>query len=155
MKALKHIAGIILAAFGIALTLGAVADALAKESETPLWMSVLVIVVLGLLPLTGAVTLLRKSAMEVPPSHCPKCGGTEQAPAGVLASSRSIWLMHFGGWLLASLWGASRQQQVRCLQCETLYFTETRGTRLSGILLWVFLLLMLLGTIAQHFSGSL
>ena len=151
MKALKHIGGILLATIGVLFVLGTIAQAFDKESEIPGWLITVMFFVLGLLPLAGAVALLRGAA-ELPTAQCPKCGGAEHAPAGVLTTRNNPWLFHFGGWLLASLWGASRQQQVRCVQCESLYFTQTRGGRIAGICLWVFLLLVLFGCIASFFE---
>lgn len=57
--------------------------------------------------------------------------------------------MNFGGWLLAALWAASRDCLVRCVQCHTLYFIETRGARIADILLWIFILLILFGILAD------
>jgi hypothetical protein len=148
MKAVRFIAGILLATIGVVFTLGTVLDVLSQQSDLYWWMSAAFFVVLGLLPLAGAVALLKRSAVELPPRHCPRCGGTEQAPAGVLM--RSSYWVHLGAWPLGILWGASRGKQVRCVQCDELYFTETKGTRIAGILLWIFLLLLLLGAIVQH-----
>ncbi|MBI3881658.1 MAG: hypothetical protein HY301_16540 [Verrucomicrobia bacterium] len=150
MRALKHICGILLATAGVALVLGGIAQMLDPKLDAPWWLIVLILWLPGLLFLGGAVLLLRRSATDLPPTCCPKCGGVERAPAGVLTRSSNPWIMYLGGWLLASFWGASRQQQVRCVQCDNLYFTETRGTRIAGILLWVFLLLLLLGSIAER-----
>ena len=155
MKALKHLAGILLAAIGVMACLGAVVDALDKRSDTPWWLSAGILVVLGLLPLAGAVALLRRSATDIPPRQCPRCGGTEHAPAGLLRSARNVWMLYVGGWLLGSLWGASREPQVRCVACDALYFTETRGTRIAGILLWVVFLLVLFAALAEHWEESL
>ena len=152
MKALKHLAGILLATISTIVTLGVVTLLFEKNSDVPAWGVGIMFVLFGLLPLAGAIALLRRRATELPPVCCPRCGGGERAPAGILTRSCSFWSMHFGGWLLASLWGASREQQVRCLQCDTLYFTETRGTRIAGILLWVFILLVVFGAIAEHFQ---
>jgi hypothetical protein len=152
MKTLKHIGGILLATVGVMFVLGAITAAFDRDPEMLWWMVAIMFVVLGLLPLAGAVVLLRRRATELPSAHCPQCGGTERAPAGVLTRSHNPWLYHFGGWLFASLWGASRQQQVRCLHCDSLYLTETKGTRIAGICLWVFMLLLLLSTIASYFE---
>jgi hypothetical protein len=151
MRALKHIAGILLATVGVMFVLGAAASVLDPDPEIPLWMVGMVFLVLGLLPLGGAFALLRV-AITAPSRSCPKCGGTERQPAGVLRTSHNPWLFHFGGWLFASLWGSSREQQVRCDQCATLYMTATRGTRIAGILLWILLLLVLIGVIAQQIN---
>ena len=103
----------------------------------------------GSLLLLGGAFFLLRATLIAPSRVCPQCGGTERQAAGVLRRSQNLWLLHLGGWLVASLWGASRQQQVRCCQCETLYFTDTRATRIAGVLLWVFLLLILLGVLAE------
>ena len=152
MKALKHIAGILLATVGVMFALGAVLHVFDPDPEIPLWMIGVMFVVLGLLPLGGAFALLR-TTLTAPSRSCPQCGGRERQPAGVLRTSHNPWLFHFGGWLFAGLWGASREQQVRCAQCETLYLTDTRGTRIAGVLLWVFLLLVVGGVIVQMFEG--
>jgi hypothetical protein len=151
MKALKHVSGILLATVAVVFVLGSVTQLTSNEPEIPAWGVGIMFTVLGLLPLAGAVALLKRRVGTVPPVNCPACGGAERAPAG-LFSKRNFWMMHLGGWLLSSLWGASREQQVRCVQCDALYFTETRGTRIAGIALWVLILLVLLGAIAQQFQ---
>ncbi len=148
VKALKYLAGITLATIGVVFTVGPVVDAFNPQSEWYWWMNAGMFVVLGLLPLAGAVALLKRGATEIPPRRCPRCGSPEQAPAGVLR--RSGFWVHLLIWPLGLLWRTSRRQQVRCLQCDELYFTETRGVRIACILLWVFLLLLLLGAIAEH-----
>jgi hypothetical protein len=153
MRALKHIAGVILAAVGAFFALGAVLHLFDPDPEVPLWMVAVMFAVLGLLPLGGAFALLR-ATITAPSQACPQCGGAERQAAGVLRSSHNPWLFHFGGWLFASLWGASREQQVRCAHCETLYFTDTRGTRIAGVVLWVFLLLVMLAVIVQQLEGG-
>src|SRR5678816_2641177 len=103
MKTLKHIGGILLATVGVMFVLGAITAAFDRDPEMLWWMVAIMFVVLGLLPLAGAVVLLRRRATELPSAHCPQCGGTERAPAGVLTRSHNPWLYHFGGWLFASL----------------------------------------------------
>jgi hypothetical protein len=152
MRALKHITGILLATIGVMFVLGAVLSLFDPDPDVPLWIVGVMFLVLGLLPLSGAFALLR-ATVTAPSRRCPQCGGTERQAAGVLRSSHNPWLFHFGGWLFASLWGASREQQVRCAQCETLYMTDTRSTRIAGVLLWVFLLLVVFGVIVQQFEG--
>src|SRR6185369_9143716 len=127
MQALKHIAGILFATVGVMFVLGAVLQVCEPDPEFPLWMVGVLFVVLGLIPLGGAFALLR-STFTSPSRSCPQCGGRERQAAGVLRRSHNPWLLHLGGWLFASLWGASRGQQVRCGQCETLYLTDTRAT---------------------------
>lgn len=148
MRALRHITGVLLATVGFAFVLGAVALLVDRDPELSPWMVGVTLIVFGLLPLGGAVFLLRPT-LTAPSRACPQCGGTERQAAFVLRRSHNPWLFLLAGWLFASLWGASRQQQVRCCQCETLYFTDTRATRITGVLLWVFLLLILLGVLAQ------
>jgi hypothetical protein len=148
VKALRRITGVLLAAVGVAFILGAVALLVDRDQDVPPWMIGVMLIILGLLPLGGAFFLLRPTLIA-PSRVCPQCGGKQQQAAGVLRRSHSLWLLYLGGWLFASLWGASRQQQVRCCQCETLYLTETRVTRIAGVLLWVFLLLILLGVLAE------
>jgi hypothetical protein len=145
LRGLKHLAGIFLATLGVMFVIGSIAHMLNPESDIPLWMAIVFLVLLGFLPLAGAVALFRRT--QVPPKNCPCCGSAEREPAGILRSAHHPWLFHTGGWLLASLWGASREQQVRCLRCDTLYFTPTGGSRVTGIVLWVFLLLALFGAI--------
>jgi hypothetical protein len=149
MKTLKHIGGIMLATFGMVFVLGSIAAMLSRDSETSGWVIAVMFVGLGLAPLAGAVLLLQGSATELPPVQCPNCGSNEYAPAGVLTKARNFWIWHFGGWLFHTLWGASREQQIRCVQCDALYLTQTRSTRIVGIVLWVFVLLLLLGIIAE------
>src|SRR5436305_504910 len=120
MRALKHIMGVLLATVGFTFIIGTVALVVDRDPDLPLWIVGVMLIVLGLLPLGGAFFLLR-ATLTAPSRACPQCGGTERQAAGVLRRSHNLWLFHLGGWLLASLWGASRQQQVRCSECETLY----------------------------------
>ncbi len=150
MKAVNHLAGLLLATIGVIFVLGSMAHFFDPDPEMPLWMVGVMFVVLGLLPLGGAFVLLR-ATVTAPSKPCPQCGGKERQPAGVLRTSHNRWLFHLCGWVFASLWGASREQQVRCAQCETLYLTDTRGTRIAGVCLWVFLLLVVYAVIAQQF----
>jgi peptidoglycan/LPS O-acetylase OafA/YrhL len=153
MSVLKHIAGILLAAIGVLFALGAIAHFFDPEPDIPFWMSGIMLVVLGLFPLVGAFALLRTTVLR-PSKPCPQCGGKDHQAAGILRHSHNPWLFHFGGWLFASLWGASRERQVRCVQCDKLYFTETRGTRIAGVCLWVFLLLLVIAAIVEQLGGS-
>ena len=110
----------------------------------PWWKSFLFLIALGCLPLLGSAILLMGSILGVRSRRCPACTSGEHAPAGLLLKRTSWWAYYFGGWLLASLWGASREKQVRCLKCDALYFTETRGTYIAGILLWIVVLFFLI-----------
>ena len=151
MRTLKRISGILLATVGVLFVLAAVFCVFDPDPQIPLWTVGVMFVVLGLLPLGGAFALLWAS-VTAPSKTCPKCGGTEHRPAGLLRTSSNPWLLILVG-LFASLWGASREEQVQCAHCETLYFTDTRATRIVGVLLWVFLLLVLFGMIVQQFEG--
>jgi len=153
MRALKHIAGILLATVGVMFVLGAVVHVFDPDPELPLWMVGVMFVGLGLFPLVGAFALLR-ATVTAPCRPCPQCGGTERQPAGVLRSSHNPWLFHFGGWLFASLWGASRERQVCCVHCDRLYMTDTRGTRIAGVLVWIFFLIVLAGVLVQQLEGG-
>ena len=151
MKALKHIAGVLLATLGIAFVLAAVAAVSEPDPELSPWILGGVLFALSLVPLGGAFVLLWKT-VKAPPKACPQCGSAEQQPAGVLQRFHSLKVLLLCGWLIASLWGASREKQVRCAQCGMLYMTDTRGTRIAGIILWVVLLLMVSGVISQWFK---
>lgn len=153
MRALRHIAGILLAAVGVLFALGTIIHFFDPDPEVPFWMVCLMFVTLGVIPLGGAFGLLRTTVLS-PGKPCPGCGCEERHAAGVLRRSHNPWLFHFGGWLFASLWGASRERQVRCAQCDTLYLTETRGSRIAGVLLWIFLLLVLLAAIVEQLGGA-
>ena len=59
--------------------------------------------------------------------------------------------MHTAGFLTAALWGASRKQEVRCVDCANVYQIDTRGTRIAGLLLWIFMLLLITGAVGQKF----
>ncbi len=149
VKALKHIAGILLASVGVLFILSAIFLVFDTEQTAPLWTVAILVVLLGLFPLAGA-TLLLWPNITAPTRPCPQCGGIERTPAGLLRSTHNPWLFHFGGWLFGSLWGASREEQVRCARCEKLYLTDTRATRIAGVLVWVFLLILLFGVIAEQ-----
>ena len=84
------------------------------------------------------------NVMGVRSRRCPACPSGKHAPAGLLLKRTNWWAYFFGGWLLASLRGARREKQVRCLKCDALYFTETRGTYIAGILLWIVVLFFLI-----------
>ncbi|MDB6023989.1 MAG: hypothetical protein JWM68_212 [Verrucomicrobiales bacterium] len=144
MKQLKYIAGILLATVAAMAVLGTISFLLNPDPDVPWWI-VGVMFVLGLVPFGGAFLLLRDN-LTVASRPCPKCKSAERRIAGVLRRPNK-WAQHIGGILLASLWGASRGQQVQCIHCNTLYLTQTRGSRIAGILLWIFLLLALSGVV--------
>lgn len=106
--------------------------------------------IIGFLFAAAAYWLLRKT-VPVRIRPCPKCGSDQRRPAGVLTRRRSLFLRHIGGFLLETFWGQSQRQQVACASCENLYFTETKSTRAWGVAAWVFLLLLLIGALANHF----
>ena len=148
MKTLKHLLGLLLEAFGCLFLLGAIGNAIEPDSELPFWLLEGVLIFLGALLSAGGYALLR-SKLSQPTNPCPKCGGDKYQQAGVLVRSHNAWFAHFGGWLFAALWGASRERQVRCNQCEALYFTQTRGSRIAGIGLWVFILMIAIAILVE------
>ena len=149
LKIVKHIAGILLAAVGVLFTLGSALLILEPDPEVPLWGLGPMVAVFGVIPLLGSFALLWRT-LTAPGKACPQCGG-RRGRAPVSLTARRNWLLSFlTGWLLASLWGASRQQQVQCLQCESVYVTDTRGSRIAGVLLWVFVAILAFGVIAEQ-----
>ncbi len=153
MRGLKHIVGSLLAAVSVFIVLVAGAYLFETDPEVPPAFVGLMFVVLGVLPLVGAFALLRPALFQ-PGKACPHCGEKDHHPAGVLRRSNNPWMFYFGGWLIALLWGASRKRQVRCVQCDTLYDTDTRGSRVAGVMLLVFFLLLLFGAIVELLWGS-
>jgi hypothetical protein len=83
---------------------------------------------------------------------CPKCGGKEVQPAGVLRRHVNPWAFHFGGLLFSLLWSGSRKGEVRCVGCDTVFQRSTRASKIVRILLILFCLLMLLGLWAALFG---
>ncbi len=138
---MKHVVGLLLCAFGALCLLGALGQFIQPDPELPFWMVEAVLLVFGTISLGGAYFFLR-AKLVLPTKPCPQCGETESEAAGVLIRNANPWIYHFGGWLMAALWGASREQQVRCIKCETLYFTQTKASRIAGICLWVFILVI-------------
>jgi len=131
--------------------LSALVGLLDRDSRVFPWAFAAMLVLLGLTALGGSLLLLWPSVCA-PSRACPQCGSPERANAGVLRRTNNLWLSHLGGWLIGSLWGASRERQVRCIQCDALYLTATRGTRIAGVLLWVFLLMSLIGAAIDYFK---
>lgn len=152
MKALKYSAGLLLATVGVFFVSRVIGLVLEPDPEMPWWMPAVLLITLGLIPLVGGGILLRRKATDLPSVQCPRCGCLENAPAGMFVQSHLHALAQFGGWAMASLWGASRQRQVRCVRCDALYFVENSGTRFAGIFFWVLLLLRLLSSIINHFK---
>ncbi len=80
---------------------------------------------------------------------CPKCGGREVQPAGVLRRHVNPWVFCFGGSAFSLLWSGSRKEEVRCLQCETVFHRPTRASKIAWILFLLLLALVLLGLWAE------
>ena len=38
------------------------------------------------------------------------------------------------------------------MKCESLYMSDTRGTRIAAVLLWVFILVVLFGLVAEQLN---
>jgi hypothetical protein len=150
LNALRHIAGILLATVGVTFVIGAVAHFLQPDPEVSTGAAFVMLCGLGLLPLGGACYLLRPSLTKAT-KPCPTCGSVERKLAVALRATHNPLLWLVGGWLFASLWGASRQEQVQCVQCGSLYFADTSGSRIAGVLLWIFVLMVALGIIAHQF----
>lgn len=156
MKVLKHILGLLLGAFGVLCLLAAFGYFVQPEPESsglPFWWIEGFLIGLGVVPIGGSYLLLR-AELNLPTKPCPQCGGTESETAGVLVRNTNPWFAHFGGWLFAALWGASRERQVRCVACQSLYFTQTRASRIGGICLWIFILLLGLAAVFEFFVSG-
>jgi hypothetical protein len=76
---------------------------------------------------------------------CPRCGGKEIQPAGVLRRHVNPWIFVFGGWLVSLLWSGSRKEEVRCVQCDTVFQRPTRVSKIAWVLFVVVVALILLG----------
>lgn len=76
---------------------------------------------------------------------CPRCGGTQVKPVGVLRRHVNPWVMFFGGWIFSLLWSGSRKEEVRCVHCETAFQRPTRASRIALAVLILLILLALLG----------
>ena len=83
------------------------------------------------------------------PQACPRCGNKEVQPAGVLKRHVNPWVFFLGGWLLSLLWSGSRKEEVRCVECATVFRRPTRASRVAWVLLILFVLLILLGLWAE------
>ena len=151
MKALKYIGGVLIATIGVLFTLGSIGLAFDRESDVPMWASALACLV-GLIAIGGAVALFKTIPREISASCCPKCGGTEQAPAGIMKESCPFWSFPLLLWLfpLPFLWEGSRKQQVRCIQCDALYLTEKRHRYVIAIIFWITALLGVVGMIVHY-----
>jgi hypothetical protein len=89
------------------------------------------------------------------PQACPKCGSKEVQPAGVLRRHVNPWVFFFGGLFLSLLWSGSRKEEVRCVQCDTVFQRPTRASRVAWVLFILFILLILLGLWAKLFEPRL
>ena len=73
---------------------------------------------------------------------CPKCGSHEYQQAGVTQRHFSPLVFLLGGWIIALLHGLSREQQVRCGQCDSFFFIRTKTSRVALVLLLLVVLLI-------------
>ena len=142
-------------ATGLLFLIGFLFELMEPETDLPRWTSALLMITLGFFPLLCSGALLKKSVFNVRHRPCPACASEQRAPAGFLVRNRIWWAWYFGGWLLGMLWGASREQQVRCLQCDTLYFTQTRSTRITGALLWMVIIWIFFSVAISSLEGQL
>ncbi len=85
---------------------------------------------------------------------CPKCGGKTVQPAGVLRRHVSPWMFFLGGWVLSLLWSGSRKEEVRCLQCDTVFQRSTRMSKVAWVLFLAVVGLILLGLWAELSGGE-
>ena len=90
--------------------------------------------------------------MSATPSSCPRCGCTELRVAHPFKSHVNIWVFLFGGALLSLLWSGSRKQEMRCSQCDSVFAQSTRSSRVVSFLLLGFILLIVLGVLAEIFG---
>ncbi|GEM_PF-6441279 len=58
-------------------------------------------------------------------------------------------IRHLGGWFLATLWGASRGEDFRCVQCEAKFVRTTNSSLIARVLLIFFLVLIALGALME------
>ena len=146
-RAIKHILGVLLATISLGGILVIVASLIAPDPRIPWWgLGLIFVSVVGPTGI-GAMALLWKT-VTAPTKRCPQCGSRERVRAGVLHRLK-VWPYLVFGLLAASLWGASREREFQCTHCETIYSSDTRSTRITGILLWVFILLTLLCLLAD------
>lgn len=148
MKALKYFAGVVLATVGVVFAIGAIIHFLDPGPDVSFWATGMTFVALALIGLGGAFGLLKNTVL----AHgklCPQCGGAERQAAGVLRRHHNFWLFHTCGWMISLLWGLISERQVRCVPCDALYFTSTRGSRIAGVIFWVFVLLLLFGLLVD------
>ena len=143
VRGLKRLGGIVLAAVGMIFALSFLA-LLFRHAGFPWWSIVVGFVLLSVAPFSGAYFLL-KDEIQAPSKSCPKCGAVERAPCLSLRKSRSFLPYYVFGWLLTALWKASKEEEFRCLSCETVYFSDSKSTRISSLALCVFVLMIVFG----------
>src|SRR5437868_1681811 len=153
LRALKFLAGIVLGAIGMFFVVGCLALMFEENvGRSALWIAAAFILG-GLLPIGGAIVLLKGYVGDIPVRPCPSCDGCEHAPAGVLVKGGSWLLLHTVGLPISLLMHGSRRKQVRCVVCNTLFYVETKGTRLSNALLWIFVLFFGIAVVAERLRG--
>jgi len=149
MKALRHLVGILLGSAALLLLLTGIGAVSNQQLNAPWWMGGMYLC-FGFASLVGSLVLLRRTLFGAPARQCPQCGNTDYRVPALSRARRQGWLIDWlGKHLLGSLWGASREQKVLCAACQTPYFTHTRGSRIAGVLLWVFLFFVLFGQLAS------
>src|ERR1043166_5605236 len=87
----------------------------------------------------------------------PRGGGRGVGPAGVLRHHVNPWVLYLGGWLISSLWSGSRKEEVRCVQCGTVFQRSTKASRIAWVLLILVIALILVGLwleLADSHSGA-
>jgi DNA-directed RNA polymerase subunit RPC12/RpoP len=92
-------------------------------------------------------TSAETAASEVTKPGCPQCGSLKNQPAISLQSSVNPLAMHFGGLIVSTLFSASRQQRMRCLDCGKFYLTTTKSSRVALIVLVIVLGLIALSIV--------
>ncbi|EEF63219.1 hypothetical protein [Pedosphaera parvula] len=83
---------------------------------------------------------------------CPKCGSQDWQPTVILKRQFKLWWVLFGGWIPAFFYGASRKEQVRCAQCETIYQRRSGFSKVA-LVIFIFLILLILMSVAAAFLG--
>jgi hypothetical protein len=85
---------------------------------------------------------------------CPKCGGRDVQPAGVLKRHVNPWALFFGGLLFSLLWSGSRKEDVRCVGCDTVFQRSTQASKIARGLLIIFIVLILLALWSALFGSE-
>lgn len=134
-----------LGAIGVLFTIGFVDFLFRSDRKAPWWAMGMSLFILVILPLLCSFFLLRSHIPPQVPCPCPNCGSLDRERTLELRNPRRWSFFYFGGWIFPALWRASRQSQFQCIACQTLYFSETRSSRTTKFLLWIFFVLMVLG----------